>query len=527
MDYEHDDLKESFRRDLSYDYNEGKLLPVPRKSRNDFHGTRCAGQIASKANNGICGVGIAPEAQISAIRILSGTISSTNEAAAVVHRYHENLIYSCSWGPADDGKAMDAPDKLVLRNFIDGLVRGRNGRGSIYVFAAGNGKNVDDCNYDGYANGMFALTVGAVDVNDKSPPYMESCSAQLVCAYSSNQEHLIATTELGNKCTTRHGGTSAAAPMVAGIVALVLSARPDLSWRDVRHIFVSSAVPFGVNKDSGWIKNGVGKRYHSKFGFGKVDADKIVTTALTWTPVPRPIVRSLPLKQVDLPITKKVAATDSILIDSRTHELAKTGDIGFLENVTVKLYINHSRRGDLLVRLSSPAGTTITLAIPRPLDGSRAGFDGWTMMTPAFWGESLEGEWTLTVKNTLGADSSGTLVKYRITFWGGAAPHVHETDEQYATMFLNDYYPPNASYFVDKPGLWHSPPRRSQIGRSVASGIHKHTVFRCVVLCILASSLACILWAIWGGLRAQLTGYRKLLLAGSTLTCELVDMPPK
>ena len=119
-------------------------------------------------------------------------MTEKDEAAAVIHQYDKNHIYNCSWGPADDGMAIDAPSKSVLESFIRGNVYGRSGKGSIYVFAAGNGKNLlDNCNYDGYANGIFALTVGAIDEDHQMPPYMEPCSAQLVVAYSSNNRRKI------------------------------------------------------------------------------------------------------------------------------------------------------------------------------------------------------------------------------------------------------------------------------------------------------------------------------------------------
>lgn len=496
VDDEHDDLIESFRTDLSYDFNEDKLLPVPSKSNQDYHGTRCAGQIVSKPNNGVCGVGIAPEAQVSAIRILSGIISSKNEAAAVIHKYHENHIYSCSWGPADDGKAIDAPDKLVLHNFIRGLVHGRSGKGSIYVFAAGNGRSVDHCNYDGYANGMFAVTVGAVDVEDRSPPYMEPCSAQLVCAYSSNDEYRIATTELGNRCTTRHGGTSAAAPMVAGVVALALSARPDLSWRDVRHILVHTAIPFRMDADPSWVRNGAGRWYSYKFGFGKVDAAKVVDAALAWKSVGRPVVRSLPLRPVHRPIQKGIPATDSLHLADHIIKAAGLDDIGMLENVTVKLYIRHTRRGDLQVRLTSPAGTTVVLASSRPQDDSAAGLDGWTMMTPAFWGEGISGEWRLEVRNAPGTTSTGELLQYRISFWGGLARHVQETDEQYSQMFLADYYPPHPDHFVDRAGLWKAMEAGRRAGEAPVQ-ISKRPLAHRLLIFVCGLAIACLAWRVW------------------------------
>lgn len=454
MDYEHLDLKDAFRKDLSYDFNSGKLLPVPDPSLKDHHGTRCAGQLVSKPNNGVCGVGICPEAQISAIRILSMAVSSINEAAAVVHKYHENHIYSCSWGPADDGKAIDAPDALVLRSFIDGLLNGRGGKGSIYVFAAGNGKLVDNCNYDGYANGIFALTVGAVDVNHKMPRYMEPCSAQLVTAYSSNEDYKISTTDLGgNRCTLKHGGTSAAAPMVTGILALALSVNPNLTWRDLRYICVQTAIPFST-KDSSWIRNGVGRLYSYKFGFGKVDAHKIVEAAKTWKRVEKMTVRAMPRIVCNMAISSSQEAIKEFSIDERVIRSAHLENISNLEQVTVTLNIKHSSRGDLTMLLKSPSGTVIPIATRRPLDTSSKGLKDWTMMTLAFWGEPIQGVWSLTVKNSPKTSGTGVFENFRISFWGSLSKTVVESNETFAEAFLRNYYPPNLEYFEDKNGIW-------------------------------------------------------------------------
>jgi len=46
----------------------------------------------------------------------------------------------------------------------------------------------------------------------------------------------------GTGCTESHSGTSAAAPLAAGLIALMLEARPCLTWRDVQHIIVFTAV---------------------------------------------------------------------------------------------------------------------------------------------------------------------------------------------------------------------------------------------------------------------------------------------
>ena len=43
-------------------------------------------------------------------------------------------------------------------------------------------------------------------------------------------------------CTASHSGTSAAAPLAAGVIALVLSVNPCITWRDVQHLIVLSSV---------------------------------------------------------------------------------------------------------------------------------------------------------------------------------------------------------------------------------------------------------------------------------------------
>ena len=153
-------------------------------------------------------------------------------------------------------------------------------------------------------------------------------------------------------------------------------------------------------------------------------------------------------------ISSHSAVVDEIFIDDRILTAARLGDVAHLEQVTVKLNIRHSFRGDLQISLTSPAGTTIPLISRRPLDSSSDGFWGWTVMTPGFWGESVKGTWTLKVVNAAKAQSHGELVDYRLSFWGAQDSRVSETDQGYAAMFLADYYPPTPDYFDDKLGLW-------------------------------------------------------------------------
>ena len=94
--------------------------------------------------------------------------------------------------------------------------------------------------------------------------------AQLVVAYSSGSGYVdIHTTDVGsNKCYNGHGGTSAAGPLAAGSVALALSARPELTWRDLQYLMVESAIPVRED-DNSWQKLPSGRKFSHDWGFGK------------------------------------------------------------------------------------------------------------------------------------------------------------------------------------------------------------------------------------------------------------------
>lgn len=178
------DLKDNYYAEGSYDFNDHDPEPAPELS-DDRHGTRCAGEVAAVRND-VCGIGVAYDSKIAGIRILSKPISDMDEADALIYKFQHNQIYSCSWGPPDDGRSMEAPGVLIRRAMLKAIQQGRGGLGTIYVFASGNGAaSGDNCNFDGYTNSIYSITVGAVDRAGNHPYYSEHCSAQLVVTYSS------------------------------------------------------------------------------------------------------------------------------------------------------------------------------------------------------------------------------------------------------------------------------------------------------------------------------------------------------
>lgn len=192
----------------------------------DRHGTRCAGEIAA-AKNDVCGVGLAYNSKVAGIRILLGDLTDADEAAALNFGYQRTSLYSCSWGPPDDGESMDGPSMLIQKAILNGINKGRDGKGSVFVFASGNGGTKgDQCNFDGYTNSIYSVTVSAVDYMGMHPPYSEACAANMVVSYSSGAGKWISTTDVGPRaCASDHTGTSAAAPLAVGVFALALEVR--------------------------------------------------------------------------------------------------------------------------------------------------------------------------------------------------------------------------------------------------------------------------------------------------------------
>ncbi|CEH15607.1 probable kex2-endoproteinase of late golgi compartment [Ceraceosorus bombacis] len=419
LDFNSPDLKDNFFEAGSYDFNTHTPLPKPLHS-DDQHGTRCAGEIAAIKNDA-CGVGVAWDAKVAGVRILSGPISDVDEAAALNYRYQENQIYSCSWGPPDDGRAMDAPRGLIAKAVLNGIQNGRGGKGSIFVFAGGNGGASDDqCNFDGYTNSIYTMTIAAVDRENQHPYYSEMCASNIATGWSSGSGDHIHTTDVAwngvNRCTTHHGGTSAAAPLVAGVIALALQVRPELTWRDMQHIAVHSAQMVNPD-DKDWQVTQAGRHYNHKYGYGIIDAFKFVEEAKTHTLVK-------PQAWAESP-NVTLARDNTLITGDGTHstftvtkEFLEKNNVDTLEHVTIRVWISHERRGDVDVELVSPHGTKSVLARPRRYDDATTGFPGWGFMTLKHWDEDPIGDWTMTVYDRAHPKQTGNFWAWTITLWG-------------------------------------------------------------------------------------------------------------
>uniref|UniRef100_A0A8D2L297 Proprotein convertase subtilisin/kexin type 6 n=2 Tax=Varanus komodoensis TaxID=61221 RepID=A0A8D2L297_VARKO len=424
----HPDLAQNYDPSASYDVNGNDEDPTPRydATNENKHGTRCAGEVAASANNSNCIVGIAYNARIGGIRMLDGDVTDVVEAKAIGTRPEYIHIYSASWGPDDDGRTVDGPGPLAKQAFEQGIKKGRRGRGSIFVWASGNGgREGDHCSCDGYTNSIYTVSVSSTTENGNKPWYLEECASTLATTYSSGAfyERQIVTTDLRKRCTDGHTGTSVSAPMVAGIIALALEANPLLTWRDVQHLLVKTSRPVHLLAPD-WKTNGAGRRVSHLYGFGLVDAEALAVEAKRWRTVPAQhvCVGTSNKKPWFIPTNKtlRTATVTSACVDHPNHHVA------YLEHVVVRVSIAHPRRGDLQINLTSPSGTKSQLLVRRQHDDSSEGFKHWEFMTVHCWGERAAGEWILEIQDkpyhVRNPDMQGKLKEWSLILYGTAEP---------------------------------------------------------------------------------------------------------
>ncbi|KAL6057050.1 Proprotein convertase subtilisin/kexin type 7 [Balamuthia mandrillaris] len=404
VNYNHPDLLDNYKLEGSWDFVGSDHDSTPGPS-DDEHGTASAGIALAKKNNNICGVGVAPQAGLSAIRLISdkGNVDHI-EAQALGYRCTPdddspfgfmNHIFSASWGPPDDGLTVFGADRLLREAMKHCLEHGRHGKGSIYLWSAGNGRAVrDNANYDGYANLRETIAIGAVDYLGYQAEYSESCACLMAVAPSSGRDKMVATDSL-TSCTRVFGGTSAVSPMAAGVIALVLEANPYLYWRDVQQLIVQTSTSEGLDKRQ-WQTNGAGYRFHHGFGFGLLNAEAMVNAAKDFTSL-SPAIMVWHRDQEPIPINKNALSVRKYtLTRAELNKQAGNGGRFVTEHVVVNVAGKYPGGfGGLKLTLISPHGTRSFLAEPHQDVGN---VDlSWDFMTVANWGEDPVGDWTLEV----------------------------------------------------------------------------------------------------------------------------------
>ncbi|KAJ7096467.1 peptidase S8/S53 domain-containing protein [Mycena crocata] len=406
LDYTSEDLKANFDAEDSYDFNDHEKLPTPKLS-DDHHGTRCADKSLQ---------------------------SRTTHAVLALHTIPKSPVFaSCplQLGSPDNGKSMEGPGYLIKKAVVNGITNGRGGKGSIYVFASGNGAaHNDQCNFDGYTNSIYSVTVSAVDYKGLHPYYSEPCAANMIVAYSSGSGKSIVTTDKGeNSCATTHGGTSAAAPNAVGVFALALEARPDLTWRDVQHLCVLTARQINT-EDPDWEQTALkGRPYSYKYGFGALDAYAYITAAKDWQLVKPQVwfhTKTIQLEGGVMPELEEysggrfIGEGGVLSTIGVTKDMLAENNFEKLEHINIKVWIQHGKRGDVEVELRSPNGIRSVLGGKRSGDNAVTGYPGWTFMSVKHWGEDPVGDWTIKVSDQGSDKHNGSFLGWNMVFWGSA-----------------------------------------------------------------------------------------------------------
>lgn len=435
FDYEHSDLKANYRSDLDYDARDSDNDAFG-LTDSDLHGTTVAGVLAA-ARNGSGIVGVAYDADVAGFRIgygANGSVSQITDALnAALMRGMDVINASWSFGTPYTDNFNYVGFDAVKAALQSAAANGRGGLGSEIVFAAGNNRaGGDNVNYHNYQNSPYVITVAGIDSSGRVTSSSTPGAAILVAAPGNSifTDDRVGTAGIMTGDYLSASGTSYAAPIVSGVIALMLQANPELGYRDVQEILGYSArnsdptsTSWSTNGAHDW--NGGGLHFSHDYGFGLVDATAAVRLAESWQ------------KQstFDNMSVQTVSLTGSAGIPDGTGSLLSHITLGSaerLDKVLVNLNITHAKVSDITVTLTSPSGTTAVLA-EHPTNGTGAGI---VFQTSAnnFWGEDAKGTWTLTVTDSVGGNV-GTLNGWTLQALGDApnTPTVYIYTDEFAT----------------------------------------------------------------------------------------------
>jgi len=405
-------------------------------SDHSVHATAVAGVIGA-ARNGVGGVGVAYNATLDSIAF------SPNAAQGWVARYRSDMnamqcydivnnswMHDNPWGRTDQTSGMAIEVSIDADAIEQAATKGRHGLGTILVYGAGNDR------VKGYDSGLSTMTanpytiaVGAVNrVGDigttigLNKPFSNRGANILVSAPGSNIftssiqfENSNGSVFGANSAETQ--GTSFATPIVSGVVALMLEANPNLSYRDVQSILALTArkdYGAGTQADTTWYTNhdtdwnGSGMHYSHDFGFGMVDARAAVHMSENWI--------------------SEGTSPQSVLASNAAEAVPDLGrrvltfnvtDAMEVEQVVLNLQLDHPRWSDLVVTLISPTGTS-SILLDRPgVVGSVANLvnpEGELhfskdLMSVHFRGENSTGAWQVVVEDkAAGMAGSGSIM---------------------------------------------------------------------------------------------------------------------
>ncbi|MDO8607286.1 MAG: cadherin-like domain-containing protein [Phaeospirillum sp.] len=450
VDYSNPDLYPNYNTSLDWDSIFRDYDARPDYAQ-EWHGTYVASVIGAARNTtGI--VGVAYDATLAGTRLSLGLPAPETYANYIeaFRRQSAFDVVNCSFGRIglfDSDPGRSSWEAQVHNAYQETIQTGRGGLGTVWVWSAGNGRETgDNTNYRDQTNARFGITVAAAGMNEQTMSFSNPGASILTSAQG---ENVIGDNPSGiynaygsgyDSLATIYGtGTSASAPLVSGVVALMLQANPNLGYRDVQEILALSSRQ-NAPTDGSWAWNGAenwnggGMHVSHNSGFGLVDARAAVRLAETWTR------QSTMANEVCVSASKSQSAAipDGGMVEQ---SVTVSSDLS-IDEVEVTVDIDHSWIGDLRLTLIAPDGTASVLADragKNPDDPSARGIQQgpygqglkFTFSTTHDWGEQGNGTWTLRVED-LASGYTGTLNNWSLRLYGdhaGADNTYYYTDE--------------------------------------------------------------------------------------------------
>ncbi|KIM06337.1 MAG: hypothetical protein KU28_09020 [Sulfurovum sp. PC08-66] len=266
FDVNHEDLKDNIVLTYSVVNENSEIL----SEELGTHGTAVAGIVAAVSNS-VGTIGVAPKAKIVLIQDSQLTTDADTLKAFEYAQKSGARVINCSWGT---NNVSDAVAHKIKELYDEGIV---------VVFASGNdGYSLDRYGIDDESELAFVLGVGSSSESNTRSSYSSYGDSIDILAPAGERIGIVATDDYGtHQLGLREGmlengytffsGTSASAPIVSGVVALMLSVNPDLTPKEVREIIITNAQKIGgVEYIAGWNR---------QYAYGKIDAYKAVLAA--------------------------------------------------------------------------------------------------------------------------------------------------------------------------------------------------------------------------------------------------------
>lgn len=418
VDLNHPDFQGLGKIIAPLDLKDKDFLPLPEEGE-DNHGTACAG-VAVAEENGYGVVGVAPGCALMPIRTTGFLDDESIEQLFDWAIEKGAAVISCSWGPSAVYFPLSLRQSAAMNR---AATEGRNGKGCVIVFAAGNANRPisDTVNERDWPNDILsgptkwlsgftvhpdAIAVAASTSLSKKAAYSNWGNGISVCAPSNNappgiwlqQTGFIMTApavqsptfgvgvftvdRLGaagydqSDFTSDFGGTSSATPVVAGVAALVLSINPDLTAGQVKQILQQTADKIVDSDPDPQLGTQYGNYnasgYSQWFGYGKVNAFKAVQLAQRRLATPIPSAKqiqgrndtsqAIPDWQGSSPPMPAILNFFNANQDiPGIISAIQINDSSPVRDVQVTVNIEHSFMGDLEINLIAPNGAVVLL----------------------------------------------------------------------------------------------------------------------------------------------------------------------